>query len=686
MIRKVVLFLVQGSIAMSQDMLDPLVVSADGSGRGDVVPGIIPLRIGGGEISEEGFSDRDALLSAIGGYAGNPTLGSFSLRGLNNDAVLGTGGVRSNGIIVPLVGGVPLSTNTARYFPRLVWDLESLTVYKSGQATMDGPAAFGGVVSYEDTRPGFDWTGKTRMEVGERGFFHTGLSQNFVVIEDTLAMRLHYERLESDGSVENVFLDNEKFGKTERDFFKGQLLWVPGNGESTVLAAVEYGRSDSNPFAASKVFGGFSRNDRKAEADTRTFFPAERWLGSVALDHVTAEGLEIRSVLGFTALEVDGVADLDGGNARTSLRNELVEEKHFTYGLSLEGGQEENVGWRFGTYHQFSGYDYTQDIRLDRGAVTVPILSVAEEDVDIHALYGEVDFRMDEKWNLIAGARLNHESRETDVFSRRGASPEVRNSLDQSSTDILPSVALEWDGGGDWSAGLRLARNYRSGGVSYAPSLGLVRDFDPEYSNDIELSVAYRDGGSWDVHASVFYSDMEDTAVPFRAPGALSDLDTLIANAGSAHRYGLEIGTRWTPAHDWKVDAIVAYTVTEFDELVINGVDRSGENFPNAPELVASLRIGYQPVEGVFGNVRFSWASESYSQIIDPAFTELEARMDVSGRVGYRKGNWEVYAFVKNLLDDDYALGAIDGRSLGNGVISKLNEPRTIGVGWALEW
>ena len=85
---------------------------------------------------------------------------------------------------------------------------------------------------------------------------------------------------------------------------------------------------------------------------------------------MTAEGLEIRSVLGFTALEVDGVADLDGGNARTSLRNELVEEKHFTYGLSLEGGQEENVGWRVGTYHQFSGYDYTQDIRLGRGAVT----------------------------------------------------------------------------------------------------------------------------------------------------------------------------------------------------------------------------------------------------------------------------------------------------------------------------
>ena len=128
--------------------------------------------------------------------------------------------------------------------------------------------------------------------------------------------------------------------------------------------------------------------------------------------------------------------------------------------------------------------------------------------------------------------------------------------------------------------------------MSYAPSLGLVRDFDPEYSNDIELSVAYRNGGSWDIRASAFYSDMEDTAVPFRAPGALSDLDTLIANAGSAHRYGLEVGTRWTPADDWKVDAIVAYTVTEFDELVINGVDRSGANFPNAPELVASLGIG----------------------------------------------------------------------------------------------
>ncbi len=683
---KAVVFLFLGLTSVAQEMLDPLVVSSDGIKDGEIASGSFPIELDGGKMVAEGYTDRDSFLAAVGGYVGNPTLGSFSLRGLNNDAVLGSGGSRSNGLIVSLVGGVPLSVNTARYFPRLTWDLESLTVYKTGQTTQPEPAALGGSISYVDMPPAFDWVGKARLEYGEMGFLHAGLSQNLVLVEDSLAMRLHYEHLESDGSVENVFLNDKKFGRTERDFFKGQLLWTPGNGATSVLAALEYERADSNPLAAAKVFGGFSRDDRKAEANTRTISPADRWLGSVALDHITADGLEIRSVLGFASLEVDALADLDGGNVRTSLRNLSIDERHLTYDFSLEGGQENRLGWRVGTFHQLSGYDRVQDIRLDQVAFILPILSTEEEDLNVHAIYGEADFRIDEQWSLIAGARLNHESRETDVFSRLGAMPAVRRSLDQSSTDILPSLAVEWDESDNWSAGLRLARNFRGGGVSFAPVAGVVREYDPEYSNDAEFSVSYREGDAWSVTSTVFYSDMEDTAVPFQAPGSPFDVDSLIANSGSAHRYGMELGTRWAPADDWSLDAIVAYTVTEFDELTIAGVDRSGESFPNAPELVASIGIGYQPEEGVFGNVRWSWADESYSQIGDPQFTALETRMDVSGRIGYRKGNWEIYGFVKNLLDDDYALGALDGRGLGNGVVAKLNEPRTFGVGWSLAW
>ena len=133
MIRDVAVLVFLGSNALSQDMLEPLVVSAV---EGKLTEESHSIQIDGEELLAEGFTDRDSLLPAIGGYAGNPTLGSFSLRGLNNDADSGAGGVRSNGIIAPLVGGVPLSVNTARYFPRLVWDLESLTIYKSGQSTM----------------------------------------------------------------------------------------------------------------------------------------------------------------------------------------------------------------------------------------------------------------------------------------------------------------------------------------------------------------------------------------------------------------------------------------------------------------------------------------------------------------------------------------------------------------------
>lgn len=223
-------------------------------------------------IFNEGLVERDSVLAAVGGFVGNPTFGAVSLRGLNNDSVFGAVGTRSNALIVPLVDGVFQSVNTARFFPRLTRDVSSFSVIKGGRSVGQGPNAFGGALLYEDSLPEFDWSGRVRLDAGERGLFRSALTQNVTLIEDTLALRFHYEHQESAGSVENVFLDRDTQGRSRRDFVKGQLLWQPENERGSVIARFEYDDFRSNPFAAAKVFGPFERDDRRANTNTRTQF------------------------------------------------------------------------------------------------------------------------------------------------------------------------------------------------------------------------------------------------------------------------------------------------------------------------------------------------------------------------------------------------------------------------------
>jgi len=666
--------------AGGQEELPPVLVEGKQIGKAEA-NGVV---LQGEALVREGFVERDSFLAAAGGFVGNGISGNYSLRGWNNDDLFGlSGGTNAGGLIVSTIGGVPVSTMTARFFPRLLGDLSEVHVMRGGQAMYEGSVAQGGVIAYVDALPDFDWTGRVGLEAGERGFFRSRITQNVTLKERELALRLHYEHLEGDGSLENVILDDDEFARSWRDYAKAQLLWRPERGRTQVLASLEHDKVWLNPTAGSKAFAGFGRDDRKTDANTRESFPAERWLGSLALDHETDGGVRIHSVVGVASLNADGLIDLDGGNVLRGELESLIEETHFTYGLSLEGELSESSTWKVGTFHGLS--DYEQEWGGVDGT-GIPFATSGDEEVRIHSLRGMLDWQMTGQWRVEAGLRLNYVKTEVESQAAVGPFPFVRSRLDQVETAFLPSLMLEWEDGEAWGAGVKLLRSFRRGGVSYAPLLGVTQEHDAQYGNEAEIFVSYEGADDWQVTGRAFFADIQEIQVPVLVPGGVLGVDGLIENAGQARQYGMEWQANWSPGEDWRLDAVATFTKTEFSELVLNGVDRSGSSFPNAPEFTASLGIGYQPESGVFGNVRVSWSDVAFTEVSEPRITELESRWDVSARLGYRGEDWEVYLFGTNLLGEDYALGVVDARGIGGGVISRLNEPRMLGLGFSRKW
>lgn len=673
-----------GTHLIAQDTIDtsePLIVYAD-----KLNPDWLDLDgsaafLSGDYLKKQRFHTEHDFLASAGLYLGTPAAGQLSIRGLNNDNVLGYFGTRSNSIVTNLVNGVPLSTTSSRYFPRILWNTEEVTVLKGGQSTTHGPNALGGIIYYRDIAPTFDHSGSLRTEFGNFNTFRFSLGQNWTASEH-VAMRFDYHRHSTDGSVENVTLNTHEWAKINRHHYKFQTLWE--KDESSLHFSLEHDISNSNPFGLSRSFNGFSDSDRRTDENTRTFYPSTLWLGTLSFNTQLDNGISLTNHFGVSLLNVDLLLDFDGSAALPWFADVYFDEHHFSNDFYLTG-QHAQHKWSLGSYVQHSSYDVGYEGSGLVGA-GIPFESFAEEKVQIAAIYGKYNYTINEKLNLIAGLRINHEEREVKARGNTAFTPPASTSEEHSYTDVLPSLTLAWSPSDTTTTGLKLSRNYRGGGVSYAPSNGINRIYEPEYSNDIELYTRSDLSEKLRLNGAIYYSRLKNMQVPLQVPGGVPTIDTLIQNIGEGRKYGAEIQIRWEPISDVALDWVASYTHTEFLELTLNGIDRKGQAFPNAPEFQTSLGISYLPEHGLFGSIRVSWADSSYSQPQSPTLTALEERTNVSAKIGYKRDQWQIYAYADNLLNDNYALGRTDFTALGLSTVTKMNEPRTYGIGFSTEW
>ena len=672
------------------DQLPPLVVTGDKLAS-------IPGEIGGNAT----FLDADAIISLptaaatyqdlfatiAGGYSGNPTAGAFSLRGLNQDNVFGYVGTSSNSLIAVLEDGAPLSSQTLRYLPPTLWDLQGVEILRGPQSLSHGPNSLGGALLFHTMTPAFGWSGNAFAEYSEDNTFRAGIAQDFDLIPNELAFRLSYLHQESDGQATNRFLNDDQYGAVSRDRFQGQLLWKPAkNPDLSVALSVIHDRADGSPFATTTSGPGYGFFDRQTSLNTPSRYPVERTAATLNASLRLSNDLELKSTTSIQRFDLEQTFDLDATPFLNWFVNGANDESRFTQDFSL-ARREGSLHWLVGTYYESSNYDVGfSGIGIAPFPFGSPFANRATEDVEIAALYGRFDWEFADTFHLTGGIRINHEERELTSTAKLGPFPSTFSENDSSATEFLPQLGISWQPDADKTIGLQLSRGYRGGGVSYAPTLGITRPYDPEYSWEAELFARIRPTAGIQLSAAVFHSWMEDQQVPVAVPGGFAGVDTLITNAASARRYGAELEATWQLHETLGIRASLGYIHTEFRNLTLNGIARSGQAFPNAPEWTASIGADYHHPSGFFVNALYSFADSTYSFASSPTLTALESRQLLSARIGYQWEKASLYVFGSNLLDDEYALLRADNTATGQPVSGKVAAPRMLGIGCEFHW
>ena len=391
--------------------------------------------------------------------------------------------------------------------------------------------------------------------------------------------------------------------------------------------------------------------------------------------------------------------------------------------------QEREEGWDFETmtvdYRNSLGYanqmasvaTYLPD-RLPVAPTDVWWASYDRTTWETMAVFGEVNYRFDENWELTVGGRFF--DREADkkywVENPKGALTAdgvlPKNKRDnESNSDFVPKVSIKYNINDDMMVYALYSEGYRPGGVnrgrSSAPIYPDKYDADFLMNTEIGFKSTLADGNVR-LNATYFTMDWENyqielvdpsnlpcgSAEAYPAPACGQPWQKVVANLGDATSEGLQLevlaAINDTTELGWNSQWGDSKTNTE----LADGSAPAGSRLPQVPEFKSNLWIEKSLNISAFGATEgFVRASVSYTgdtvSAVQPDYAYTQASFTIADvKVGIMGDDWELDFFVNNLTDERAEIAINDWYFdffFGN-ARQYTNRPREMGIRYTKRW
>ena len=391
--------------------------------------------------------------------------------------------------------------------------------------------------------------------------------------------------------------------------------------------------------------------------------------------------------------------------------------------------QEREEGWDFETethnYRNSLGYanqmNYVSTYLPDR-------LPVAPNDIwwasydrtewETMAVFGEVNYRFDENWELTVGGR--YFDREADkrywvenpkgALAADGVLPK-RKADNPGDSDFVPKVSVKYNVDDDTMVYGLYSEGYRPGGVnrgrSSAPFYPDVYESDYLENTELGLKTTLMDG-NMQLNITYFTMDWNNyqlevvdpsnlpcgSAGAYPAPQCGQPWQKVVANVGEASSDGLQLETLNAVGDNMEIGFNAQWVTAELDEDLSDGSAPAGSRLPQVPEFKANLWMDTSIDTQMMGaNEGFFRASVSYTgdtvSAVQPGsqFTQKSYK-SIDLKYGLMGDDWEVNLFINNVSDERADIAVNDwffDFFFGN-ARQYVNRPREVGVRYVKRW
>ena len=152
-------------------------------------------------------------------------------------------------------------------------------------------------------------------------------------------------------------------------------------------------------------------------------------------------------------------------------------------------------------------------------------------------------------------------------------------------------------------------------------------------------------------------------------------------NAGESRIYGAELEGSYSLGNGLDVFGSAGLLKTEFTDFVLASGDLTGNEFPEAPAVTASIGANYEAANGFFVSATASYTDTYYSTGSienDPALL-IDSFTRVDAQIGYEVDNIRFTLYADNLFDSDYVTSKFNTSFGAAPIEATVSDPRTIG-------
>lgn len=579
----------------------------------------------------------------------------FVIRGMSSEGLVSSGGPAGS----LYIDGILQTRYNARFGARNLWDVEQVEVYRGPQSTLSGRAAMTGAIYIKSKDPTFEKEGEISTTIGSNDLVGTAFMFNTPVVEDQIALRISgaFERSHAEPSYSDFKIFNN-FDDLTTDIsgvLRAKLLLTPSELSDT-RALLTYSYSNDRPNDA--LVGLYSgRGDFNNNPVTYTEY---RWtevhnLG-LEVTHDISDTLRFTSQTGYQ-FGINNRRSVDYGtegvvNGITGEDDNSIFTQEFR--LNYEGDRWKWVTGVYGSYETWDGatdivaFDYYQQSDTQRRRTS-----------NI-AVFGEATYEFAPTWFATLGGRLDylkdkdHQQNYFGVIDPSAVLTGDPSSL--SELNFVPKVGISKEFGDNQTVGLTYTQGFRSGGSYFDRVTGELGTYDPEYSQNVELS--YKGTLIDDrltLNANLFYTKYDDQQVEIRPDPTIPGY-RIISNAATSRAWGFEIEPTFEVTDQFTAFASIGYLNTKFIDFNHAALSepQDGKSFPEAPEWSLGFGGRYEFDNGIFVGADAKYTTSYNSRFGTNGMYKIDPRLILNSQIGFKKNNWEVTAFAENLTDEKY--------------------------------
>jgi iron complex outermembrane receptor protein len=723
----------------------------------------IPVTVISGELVADTGSFNvnriKELVPSVQLYSSNPRNTAISIRGQGT-----TFGLTNDGIdpgVGYYIDGVFFARPAITTLDFI--DVERVEVLRGPQGTLYGKNTTAGAFNVTTSKPSFEKEALFEASIGNYEYAQLKGTVSGPLGDD-IAGRLSFATTHRDGTLKNV-RTGEDVNTIENWSLRGQLLWNIGDTTEARLIA-EYSKQDPNGYA--QVFAGSVQNKRSAyrqfEAiiaalgyeppsrnpfdrliDTNSEWESGNEIGGASLGINTEIGggtftsttawyywdwrpSNDRDFLGLNALSLSQ-APSDHSQLSQEFRwtGDLGDRVSGVFGLfaikqELDSSpvHREELGpdqWRFVSPNAAAEALYRTPGLFDGyGTDSSPGLETFSA-----ALFGQLDWQLTDRLNLLTGLRFNYDEKEVD-FKRvtSGGIPltdpallAIRNA--QYSNQAFQADITDENVTGTLTLNYALRDNvyvystYSTGFKPVGLNLGGLPTeagrvmtelavIEPEYVQHYELGVKTAPLPNATLNFVIYQTDIED----YQAQVQTADIAVnrgYLANAEEVRVRGFEVdGTlalgdfTLHGAYAWTDGEYVSFTNAPLPLEQVGSpvafIDISGGRLPGISKNALSLGGQYAiPVNWFDQSGEFFvgldgyYRSEFSSSPSPSQYLNIDGYTVFNARFGFRADNhWSAFLWSRNLFDEEYFEQLLPGAGNFGHYAAVLGDPRTYGV------